>query len=70
MNEMEATQLKCAQNIYYGYKAKKVKGKGKDHPRTGHENPEGEKNYSSTLLSTSALGEGLGVRHAPADLPP
>ena len=32
-----------------------VKGKGKGHPRTGHEGPDGEQMYSSTLPSTSAL---------------
>ena len=31
------------------------KGKGKVHPRTGHEGPEGGQMYSSTLPSTSAL---------------
>ena len=31
-----------------------VKGKGKVYPRTGHEGPEGEQMYSSTLPSTSA----------------
>ena len=36
--------------------ARKKKGKkGKGHPRTGHEVPEGEQMYSSTLPSTSAL---------------
>ena len=45
------------------------KGKGKVHPRTGHEGPEGEK-YSSTLPSTSTLGGVGGQRHAPAALPP
>ena len=40
------------------------------YPRTGHEGPEGEQMYSSTLLSTSAL-DGVGSRHhAPAALPP
>jgi len=34
------------------------KGKGKVHPRTGHEGPEGEKRYSSTLYLTSALDGG------------
>jgi hypothetical protein len=50
----------------------KGKGKGKGHPRTGHEGPEGEKMYSSTLPSTSALGTGgwSTPRHAPAALPP
>ena len=33
-------------------------GKGKGHPTTGHEGPEGEQMYSSTLPSTSALDEG------------
>ena len=36
----------------------KSKGKGKVHPRTGHEGPEGEKVCSSTLPSTSALDGG------------
>jgi rRNA maturation protein Nop10 len=35
-----------------------VKGKGKVHPRTGHEGPEGEQMYSSTLHSTSKLDGG------------
>jgi len=40
-------------SIYY----RTVKGKGKAHPRTGHEGPDGE--YSSTLPLTSALdGDG------------
>ena len=34
------------------------KGKGKFLPRTGHEGPEGEQMYSSTLPSTSALDVG------------
>jgi hypothetical protein len=33
-------------------------GKGKVHPRTGHEGPEGEYRYSSTLSLTSALDGG------------
>jgi len=37
----------------------KVKGKGKGHPRTGHEGPEVEYNYRSTLSLTSAL-DGVG----------
>ena len=45
------------------------KGKGKGHPRTGNEGPEGEQMYSSTLPSTSALDGGVGgQRHAPAAL--
>ena len=31
---------------------------GKGHPRTGHEGPEGEQMYSSTLSLTSALDGG------------
>ena len=49
------------------------KGKGKKckvHPITGHEGPEGEQMYSSTLPSTSALDGVSDQRHAPADLPP
>ena len=34
------------------------KGKGKTHPVTGHEGPEGEYMYRSTLSLTSALNEG------------
>jgi hypothetical protein len=32
------------------------KGKGNVHPRTGHEGPEGEKRYSSTLSLTLGVG--------------
>ena len=46
------------------------KGKGKVHPITGHEGPEGEQMYSSTLPSTSAQDGVGGQRHAPAALPP
>ena len=46
------------------------KGKGKAHPRTGHEGPEGELRYRSTFSLTSALNEVGGQRHAPAALPP
>jgi len=42
----------------------------KVHPRTGHEGPEGEQMYSSTLPSTSAPDGVGGQRHAPAALPP
>ena len=34
------------------------KGKGEVDPRTGHEGPEGEMRYSSTLSLTSALDRG------------
>jgi hypothetical protein len=33
-------------------------GKGKVHPRTGHEGPQREERYSSTLSLTLALDEG------------
>ena len=44
----------------------KVKGKG--HPITGHEEPEGEQIYSSTLLSE--LDGGLVVNPTPRPLSP
>ena len=47
-----------------------VSGKGKVHLRTGHEGPEGEWRYSSTLLITSALDGVGGQHHASAALPP
>jgi hypothetical protein len=43
---------------------------GEIHPRTGHEGPEGELRYSSTLSLTSVLDGVGGQRHAPAALPP
>jgi hypothetical protein len=52
------------------YSMGKGKGKGKVHPRTGHEDPEGEYRYTSTLSLTSALDGVGGQRHAPAVLPP
>ena len=42
----------------------------KVHPRTGHEGPEGEQEYSSTLSLTSALDGVGGQLHAPVALPP
>ena len=48
----------------------KGKGKGKFHPRTGYEIPEGKQVYSSTLPSTSALNGMGGQRQDPAALPP
>jgi hypothetical protein len=48
----------------------KVKVKGKVYSRTGHEGPEGEYRYSSTLSLTSGLSGVGGQRHAPATLPP
>jgi hypothetical protein len=46
------------------------RGKGKVHPRTGHESPEGEQRYSSNLSLTSALDGVVGQRHTPAALLP
>jgi hypothetical protein len=46
------------------------KAKGKVHPRTGHEDPEGEQMYSPTLPLTSALDGMGGLRHASAALSP
>jgi hypothetical protein len=43
--------------------------KGKVHPRTGHEGPEEELRYNSTLSLTSALDGVGGQPHAPAALP-
>jgi hypothetical protein len=40
------------------------------HPRTGHEGPEGEKCYSSTLYLSSVVDGVGGKHHAPAVLPP
>ena len=44
--------------------------KGKVRPITGHEGPEGEEMYSSTLSLTSAIDGVDGQRNAPAPLPP
>jgi len=46
------------------------KCKGKVRLRIGHEGPEGEYKYSSTLSLTSALDGMGGQSHAPAALPP
>ena len=48
----------------------KSKGKGKDHPRTDHEGPDGELRHSCTLSLTSALDVVSGQRHTPAALLP
>ena len=45
-------------------------GKGKGHPRTGHEGPEGEWMYSFTLPSTSGGGCGQVVNDTPRPLYP
>ena len=50
-------------------RCKAGKGKGTIHPRTGHEIPEGEYMYSSTLSLPSALGGVGGQRHVPAAFP-
>ena len=47
----------------------KGKSKGKVYPITGHEGPEGDQMYSSTLSSTSALDGRSGQPHASAALP-
>ena len=47
-----------------------VEGKAKVHPRTGHEGPEGEQMYSSTLTSTSALDLGWMVNDTTQPLYP
>jgi len=44
------------------------KGKGKGHHGTGHEGPEGEERYSSTLSLTSTLDGVGGQRQATANL--
>ena len=46
------------------------KGKGKGQPTTGHEGPEGEQIYSSTLPSNSALDGGWVVNATPRPLYP
>ena len=46
-----------------------VKAKGKGHPITGQESPEGEQMCSSTLPSTSTLDGDGGQNQAPAALP-
>ena len=46
----------------------KVKGKGKIEPRTGHEGPEEEQRYSSTLSLTSALHRGGWLTPRPGHL--
>ena len=65
-----AVQLKRLKNYSTSSVAQKGKGKGKGHCRTGHEGPEGEWRYSSTLSLTSALDGVAGQRQAPAALRP
>jgi hypothetical protein len=47
-----------------------MKGKGKGHPATGYESPEGEWMYSSTVSLTSTLDGVGGQHHASAALLP
>ena len=47
-----------------------MRGKGEVHPRTGHEGPEREERYSSTLSLTSALDDVGGQSEAEAALLP
>jgi hypothetical protein len=42
-----------------------IHGKGKVHPRTGHEGPQMERRYSSTLSLTSALDDEWVVNASP-----
>jgi hypothetical protein len=56
--------------FFYKINEREAKGKGTILPITGHEGPEGERRYSSTLSLTSALDGVGGQRHAPAALPP
>ena len=46
------------------------KGKNKARPRTGHESPEGEQMYSSSLSSTSALDAGWRLTPRPGRFTP
>jgi hypothetical protein len=49
--------------------SEEILSKDKGHPRTGHEDPEGEERCSSTLYLTSALDGVGGKRHASAAIP-
>ena len=44
-----------------------IRVKGKVHPRTDHEGPDGEESYNSTLHLTSALDAVGSQRHAPGE---
>jgi len=52
------------------FACRKYGAQGKVHSRTGHEVPQGEYRYVSTLSLTSALDGVGGQRHAPAALHP
>ena len=47
-----------------------VTGNTEVHPRIGHDSPEGEYRYSSTLSLTWTLDGVVGQRQARANLPP
>jgi hypothetical protein len=64
-------------NLFYFLNTEiRLKGKGKGKrkckfdPRTGHENPERELRFSSTISLTSALDRVGGQRHVAVDLTP
>jgi len=52
------------------YKEGKGKGKGRVHPRTGHQDPEGEYRYCSTPFLTLALDEGWLSKSLPGRFTP
>jgi hypothetical protein len=51
-NQQNISHLLCT---YITLRVHLKRGKGKGHPRTGHEGPEGKQRYSSALSLTSAL---------------
>ena len=64
---MQYLSPKNHNNIFH---IKLIKGKGKGHPITGHEGPEGELRYSSTLSLTSVLDSVSGHSLVPTALLP
>jgi len=63
--ELHASPVQVATETHHYtslFGAATSKGKGKAHPRTGHEGPYGEQRYSSILSLTSALDE-VGGQH-------
>ena len=56
--------------MYMGERKEGGEGKGKVHPITGHEGPDGEQMYSSIPSLASVLDGVDGQRHSPAALPP
>ena len=70
LDQLQTSQLLKKDSAPWSKKVTHVKGrKGKLHPRTGHEGPEGEQRYSATLSLTSSLDWVGGQRHTPAALP-